>query len=150
MKKTLFYDKLQSYLKTGSCLCGGVTFSLKHPRDVVNCHCGECRKFHGNYAAYTKVKLEDIHIVNEEKISWYQLKNNRAKRGFCKTCGSSLFWQPEGGDGICVSAGALDVPTGLRATKNIYTDYASDFYEMDDNLENYSSTMKNVTPMSDC
>ena len=38
---------------------------------------------------------------------------------------------------------------GLRATKNIYTDYASDFYKMDDNLENYSSTMKNVTPIKE-
>lgn len=143
----LVHEKLQSYLKTGSCLCGDVSFFMKHPREVVNCHCGECRRFHGNYAAYTKARLEDIYIVNAEKIGWYQPEKNRAKRGHCRTCGSSLFWQQAGEDGICVAAGALDMPAGLQATKNIYVDDAGDFYKLDGSLENYAATMKNAPPM---
>ncbi|MCH9704603.1 MAG: GFA family protein [Proteobacteria bacterium] len=129
-------------MKTGACLCKKVKFSLKHLRDVVNCHCEECRKFHGNYAAFTKVKNEYISISGEENINWYQVKNESALRGFCKTCGSSLFWKKEKDDGICVSAGAIDTPTKLKTTKNIYVDYASDFYEMDRELETYPTTMQ--------
>ncbi len=36
----------------GKCLCGGVKFSTKGiHRDVSNCHCIQCMKTHGNYAA---------------------------------------------------------------------------------------------------
>jgi GMP synthase-like glutamine amidotransferase len=139
--------KIQSYLKSGSCLCGNITFSLKNPRNVVNCHCEECRKFHGNYAAFTKVKQEDIYIFSEEQIKWYQLKTDQAKRGFCKNCGSSLFWKPNDNSGICVSASALDTPTELKTTSHIYTNNASDFYKINDNLEKYPATMKNTNPI---
>ncbi|WP_445081937.1 GFA family protein [Vibrio alginolyticus] len=32
----------------GSCLCGGVRFSVSgFSEKVANCHCSMCRKFHG-------------------------------------------------------------------------------------------------------
>ena len=136
------FNTLHSHLKSGSCLCGSVVFFLKYPRFIVNCHCQECRKFHGNYAAFTKVKLKDICIFGEQQLNWHQLNKNQAKRGFCSICGASLFWQPSNGNGLCVSAGALDAPTQLQTTKNIYTDYASDFYALNDKLEKYPASMK--------
>ena len=40
--------------KLVSCLCGGVKFKTKGQlRHVINCHCSQCVKTHGNYAAYT-------------------------------------------------------------------------------------------------
>lgn len=134
--------QLESYLQTGSCLCKGITFFLKNPREIVNCHCIACRKFHGNYAAFTRVKLSNIHILGKEKISWYQVEKKQAQRGFCKDCGSSLFWCRENDDGICVAASTLNTPTKLKTTKNIYVDFKSDFYVLDNNLEKYSNTMK--------
>ena len=143
------HKNLLSYMKSGSCLCKNITFFLKNTREVVNCHCEECRKFHGNYAAFTKVKLKDIYIFNEDKLKWYQLKKNHAKRGICSNCGSSLFWQPNDDSGICVSAGTLDTPTELKTTRNIYTNNASDFYTLDEEIEKYYSTMKNAIPIKE-
>ena len=41
-------------LKIASCLCGGVKIKIKGKlRHVINCHCLQCLKTHGNYAAYT-------------------------------------------------------------------------------------------------
>lgn len=136
------YSKISTYLKTGSCMCNKVNFILKHSRNVVNCHCCECRKFHGNYAAFTKTKNKDMHIFGYKHLAWYKKPKAIAKRGFCKTCGSSLFWQKDNSDDICVAVSSLNVPTKLKTTTNIYTDYASDFYEIDKNLDFYPSTMK--------
>ncbi len=36
-------------MKTGSCLCGGVTFEMRGPlKAITACHCTQCRKQTGN------------------------------------------------------------------------------------------------------
>ena len=45
----------------GSCLCGGIKFSTKGlHRQVGNCHCVQCMKTHGNFAAYTMIKDKNV------------------------------------------------------------------------------------------
>ena len=44
-----------------SCLCGGIQLKTKGPlRHVSNCHCSQCMKTHGNYAAYTNTPEKDV------------------------------------------------------------------------------------------
>ena len=39
---------------SASCLCKGISMIIKGEfRPVINCHCIQCAKTHGNYAAYT-------------------------------------------------------------------------------------------------
>jgi hypothetical protein len=58
-------------------------------------------------------------------------------RGFCQECGSSLFWDPRKDDHICISAGTLDQPTGLKTLGHIWLSQAGDYYEHTDDLEKY-------------
>ncbi len=47
---------------TGSCECGAVVFELSGKlRDVVACHCGQCRKTSGHYWAATSVPTPQLH-----------------------------------------------------------------------------------------
>ena len=47
-----------------SCLCGGIQFKTKgYHRNVQNCHCVQCVKTHGNYAAYTYVEEKNIKFL---------------------------------------------------------------------------------------
>ncbi len=40
--------------KTAECECGGIKIKVKSKlRHVMNCHCSQCMKTHGNYSAYT-------------------------------------------------------------------------------------------------
>ena len=74
-----------------SCLCGEIQFKTKgYHRNVQNCHCVQCVKTHGNYAAYTYVEEKNIKFLKKRTLKWFK-SSKRAKRGFCNKCGASLF-----------------------------------------------------------
>lgn len=111
----------------GGCQCGAVAFEVTgRARDVVACHCHQCRKTSGHYWAASAVAREDHRLLRHETLAWYR-SSDRARRGFCGRCGSSLFWD-EGSDSIHFAAGALDGRTGLRTVDHIHTVHAGDYY----------------------
>lgn len=125
----------ESCTATGGCLCGAVRFELRGPlRDVVNCHCSQCRRSHGHYAAYSAVAETDLAFTEDRGLKWYG-SSDKARRGFCQDCGSSLFWDPEGHDYCAVAAGCLDEPTGLKTVGHVFADDKGDYYEITDLLE---------------
>jgi len=117
-------------MHAGHCECGSVSYQIAGPlRDVVNCHCKQCQRTHGNFSAYTAAKLQDLVFVNEEGLKWYSL-SSKSKRGFCQECGGSLFWQANGKDYICIDAGSLNAPTGLKSSAHIFVASAGDYYQI--------------------
>ena len=117
---------------TGSCLCGGVAFAVHGPlRDIVACHCSQCRKTSGNFVAASRAKTADIAFSADGTLAWYR-SSDTAERGFCSRCGGNLFWRPTGGDTTSIMAGALDPPTGLHIREHIFCADKSDFYEITD------------------
>ena len=118
----------------GSCLCGGVSieiFGELRPPDA--CHCSDCRKFSGHYFASTDVPRERLTIGGEENVRWFALAE-RVRRGFCGTCGSSLFWDPVGHDWIAVAMGVFDTATGTALDKHIWVSDKGDYYAICDGL----------------
>ena len=112
---------------TGGCLCGAVRYRLfGQLRDVVNCHCGQCQRTHGNFAAYTKVRRSSISLDERQGLRWYS-SSDQARRGFCNVCGASLFWERLDGDSISVSAGSIDPPSGLKTTRDIFVADKGDY-----------------------
>ena len=76
----------------GSCLCGAVRFSVEGDlKDPDACHCNICRKWTGHYLVSTDIPREALSIQGEENISWYK-SSEKVRRGFCKTCGTNLFF----------------------------------------------------------
>jgi hypothetical protein len=119
---------------TGRCLCGAVRYEVEGPlRDVTLCHCGECRRWHGHVCAATSVRSEHLRFVTDSGLRWIDSPQSaaHARRGFCGDCGSSLFWDAPDRDTISIAAGTLDPPTGLRTVRQIYTEDAGDYYELD-------------------
>ena len=124
-------------INTGSCLCGAVRFRTKGPlREVVACHCSQCRKQTGLYYAATNVGLDAFALEGEENVTWYRA-SSYARRGFCRTCGSALFWQGEDDDKISIMAGALDGETDLQMGYHIFCADKGAFYEINDGLPQY-------------
>jgi hypothetical protein len=125
-------------IRTGRCNCGAVTFRTRGElREVVACHCSQCRRQTGLYYAATNVADENIEIEGGANITWYHA-SEAARRGFCATCGSALFWKHSSDPFISVLAGAFDEPSGLKMTKHIFCADKGDFYEIGDGLPQYA------------
>ena len=119
---------------TGGCLCCGVRYRVTGPlRPVVYCHCGQCRRTSGHFVAATAVAKDALIIESDESLEWFA-SSEIASRGFCRRCGSSLFWRPNAKPYICIMAGTLDDSTGLEAVEHIFVSDKGDYYQLTDDL----------------
>jgi hypothetical protein len=134
---------------TGACLCGAVTYVVDGPmRQVVFCHCGQCRRQTGLYYASTAADDDDLSISGEDEITWYA-SSEKGRRGFCKHCGSALFWRYEGADYTSIQAGSVDMPSGLTPGSHIFCADKGDFYEILDDLPKYAKSSADLLTNSD-
>ena len=121
----------------GSCLCGAVRYRVDGPlRNVVACHCTQCRKQSGHHYAATDALDDDLTIEGGDNLTWYAA-SEEAKRGFCTTCGSALFWKSEGKDRTSIMAGSLDEHPGLTMEAHIYCTDKGDYYEVPTDAPHY-------------
>jgi hypothetical protein len=113
----------------GSCYCGAVQFETDAPLvGVINCHCKDCQKMHGNYNAMAGVARDELTITGDDLV-WYK-SSDKANRGFCGKCGSRMFKDNIGSERMMISMGAFSGSTGLRISKNIFTESAGDWYDL--------------------
>lgn len=116
--------------QTGGCLCGAVRFALAEaPAEYAACHCSMCRKFSGGIELGVQVPPGGITWTEDTALKTYA-SSEWAERGFCGTCGSSLFWRmtapgPQSGM-LILSAGALDSMDGMTFASEIYIDHKPD------------------------
>lgn len=114
---------------SGRCACGEVTYSVSGElRDVYNCHCDRCRRFTGHHMAATAAHPSEVRIEGSS-LTWWEAAPG-VEYGHCGRCGSSLFWRAAAHpDKLCITAGSLDQPTGLRTTRAWYVAEVGDYHE---------------------
>lgn len=118
----------------GGCLCRGVRYAVSGPlRGIIACHCEQCRRTSGHFAAMTSALTANLVLTSSQNLRWFR-SSATAERGFCTTCGSNLFWRPIGSDTTSITAGSLDAPTGLVIEKHIFVGDKSDYYQLHDHL----------------
>lgn len=121
-----------SEVLNGRCECGKVSFNVVSPRATVTvCHCSQCRRTSGHLWASTHASFDNVKFNSDEGLVWYA-SSKIAKRGFCRHCGSSLFYRMNDEDGIGIAVGCLDSPTHLRLGKHIFVDSKGDYYAIPD------------------
>ncbi len=121
-----------------SCLCGQISITVAGPlREVIYCHCTQCRRQTDHFVAATAAQDSDMSIDGAEHITWYAASPG-ARRGFCATCGSNLFWKAAGSTSTSIWAGAFDKPTGLAASRHIFVADKGDYYTIDDGLPQFA------------
>lgn len=119
----------------GACLCGAVTFTVQGPLPGPDaCHCTQCRKHSGHYFVSTDVPRSSLKVEGENRLTWFPSPIKKVRRGFCSTCGSSLFWDPTEHDWIGVAMGAFDQPTNTSVAIHVFVAEKGDYYEILDDL----------------
>jgi hypothetical protein len=115
---------------TGGCLCGDVRYAVRGPlRPVIACHCSQCRRTSGHYVAATAAREADLSVAGADSVTWFR-SSEQARRGFCRTCGASLFWQRDGSGQVGIMAGSLDPPSGLQTAAHIFVQDKGDYYDV--------------------
>jgi len=135
-----------SEIYTGGCLCGEVRYEVQGAlRDVVICHCMMCQRLHGGFGPHTKALKKDLIIKIDRGLSWYE-SSPIARRGFCRKCGSSLFWNPQEQEAIGVLAGSLDDAAALKTIGHIFVGEKACFYEITDELPQFENSSQGELP----
>ncbi len=112
----------------GKCLCGAVTFTAEvATRDVDVCHCSMCRRW--SAGPYIGLSHDgSVTFTGAENIGVYK-SSDWAERGFCKVCGSSLYYHLLGTEHYSFSANALDDEAGITLTSQIFIDEKPGYYD---------------------
>jgi len=134
----------------GKCLCGNVRFKASgEVKRVSACYCGQCRKQNGGGAFYGAELQGQLSIEDESSLTWYD-SSQKAKRGFCGICGSSLFWiankDPSYFD---VSLGALDDSTDLILDAHIFVDSCPSYMSIADTAPHLTEADVLARPLTD-
>src|ERR1700683_1428073 len=62
----------QRVTSRGGCLCGGVRYSVRGSlRDVVACHCLQCRRTSGHFVAATGAEASRVTLDEDATLVWY-------------------------------------------------------------------------------
>jgi hypothetical protein len=95
---------------TGGCQCGAVRYALlSEPTEPSICHCRMCQKAFGStIAPLAGVPLGDLSWTRGEPGRFRS--SDAVERGFCRDCGTPLFYRVLDQDRISVSIGSLDEP----------------------------------------
>jgi hypothetical protein len=81
------------FVHRGRCACGAVRFEVAGRRmHVAHCLCQTCQRAAGApIVTWGTISRERLTIEGE--VRWWR-SSDRAERGFCGACGTSLFYRP--------------------------------------------------------
>ncbi|MCK5771108.1 GFA family protein [Algiphilus sp.] len=113
----------------GSCLCGTVGVSVRpDTRHVDACHCSMCRKWGGG-PLFVLDATTDVRFRGEAEISIYD-SSEWAERGFCRHCGTHLFYRLKGSGEYAVPVDLIDGDAEWQFTKQIFVDEQPAYYRI--------------------
>jgi hypothetical protein len=92
-----------------------------------------CRRWHGHAGAYYAVDREALVWQGAQHLAWYA-STPEVKRGFCRDCGSSIAFDDMRLPKMALTAGSLDMPSGVREKAHIFVASKGDYYEIADEL----------------
>jgi hypothetical protein len=120
---------------SGGCLCGAVRFTATPKEHSVGiCHCSICRKW--TAGPFFAVECGGgVQFENSDNLSVYR-SSEWAERGFCKACGTPLFYRLIGKDFYAFSAEAFDDRSDFKLTTQIFIDEKPAYYDFANKTQN--------------
>lgn len=133
--------------RTGGCACGAVRYELRPARlDIADCHCRLCQRSVGAaYVTWATAPVEALRLVSGEPTWW--ASSDRAERGHCAICGTSLFFRARGGGAwIDITVASFDDPAELHPTHAIWAASRQPWTPLDPALPAHQDAGPDWTP----
>ena len=122
---------------SGSCLCGAVGFVATLPsRWVAHCHCTRCRRAHGAaFVTWVGFDADRVEIRDAQaRLAWHRAEGG-GERGFCSSCGSTLFFRsPKWAGELHIVLANVDGPVDRAPQAHVYYDTHVDWVHLEDAL----------------
>ncbi len=111
----------------GTCLCGAVRVLARTKNDNIGaCHCTMCRKWGGGPLFAVECESE-VDFNGAEHISTFR-SSEWAERGFCRECGTHLFYRLKEEGHYAIPVGLFDDGEQWTFTEQIFIDRKPAFY----------------------
>jgi len=126
---------------TGTCLCGGVEYTLGEPIRMYHCHCSRCRR--ARSAAHTTNLFTTLdgfeYTKGEDLITDFHVPGAQYFGvAFCSKCGGSVARVSHARPVAVIPAGVLDADPGMHPQANIYVASKAPWYEITDDLPQFA------------
>lgn len=130
----------------GSCLCGKIKFTLSADiKDIVYCHCSQCRKAQGSaFATNANVKQDSFNFISgEDNLSAYHYSEEQTKF-FCKSCGSPIMSKNTNNpDTVRIRLGTIESDITERPSAHIFVSSKANWEEISGSLPQYKEYKTN-------
>lgn len=127
---------------TGGCLCGSVRFEISGPiRNIVHCHCSQCRKAQGSaFATNGIVKAADFRLLGGQgTLTGYESSPGQTKY-FCRICGSPIMSRTEARPGqVRVRLGTIESELEERPMAHIFASSKANWETICGDLPQYDA-----------
>lgn len=120
--------------RTGQCLCGAVKVKANSASNVTACHCEMCRKWCGGPLLAITCGT-DVSFQGEEQIGVYR-SSDWAERGFCKACGTNLFYRLVKEQEYHMPSSLFDQHQDFLLTTQLFVDTKPGYYDFANQTKN--------------
>lgn len=121
--------------RRGHCLCGDVRITAKQAGSGVGaCHCKMCRRWGGG--PFMEIDCGTaIEIEGKDNISVFD-SSKWAERGFCRNCGTHLFYRLKESGQHMVPVGLFEDEENLAFASQVFIDEKPEYYEFANETKN--------------
>ena len=119
----------------GRCLCGAVEISAEAPNTQVGaCHCAMCRRWGGGPLLAIDCGSTPV-FKGQDSIAYFK-SSDWAQRGFCRQCGSHLFYLLNDNQQYIVPVGLFEGDPDYQFDHQIFIDEKPGFYDFANETKN--------------
>ncbi|MDO6424458.1 GFA family protein [Saccharophagus degradans] len=130
-----------SYPLSGSCQCGGVTYTLNEPPlMIVACHCRECQKLSTSAFSITAMVKPEAVVFSGEMSDWSRSSDsgNISAAKFCPTCGNRIYhYNPDDSSTLKLKPSNISDTRVINPTLHVWISEKQDWYQIPEGVKTF-------------
>ncbi|MDO9369745.1 MAG: GFA family protein [Sphingopyxis sp.] len=134
---------------SGGCQCGAVRYHASAVLDTSHiCHCRMCQKAAGNYFA-ALIGIPRNALIWTRGTATIFKSSDQVERGFCRDCGTPLYYDYPKSGHVSVATGSLDNPADFPPRTQFGVESRMPWFETLPGLREEGTTEETMSQLAD-